>query len=554
MKYSTRAYEHKLIFPVKFGRLLLLFISILLILQFFQQNMVKYDVAASPMIEAFPITNENGHQIEPALAYNHKTDTFLVAWRDASAGSDFSDIDAQLITNDGELLGDVLPITTLPSQQRAPAIASHANTQDFIVTWVDNRNKLTSDSDIYDQVIRGGNLFGPNQPVNMEPGRVGGVNISPCAGSDSYLIAWHEDKDAGIPWLFYVYGRQIANNGIPFGAITPITADHPGAGFQQVDPDLVMENAGERILAVFRDARNRHAGSGTNDDIYGQLVNCAGQPLDTTDLPVTTQYSPAPGGNKQNGAAAAYDTNKERFLVVWQDERNDPIAGEPVTLDIYGQLLSADGDPLCTTPAGNFAITTADGNQQDVDVAYSSNSGAFLVVWTNYWQGDGNIYARLVSSCGEILLNEIVISDAAGDQTRPAVTYHEPSGRFLIVWQNDPDGNGQDAANDIYGAFYLPPPLNDGTFHAYMPIIAGTPLSPPEVDLEEAQSWLAGQTVNFAGIEDIPGYGRDGCDGAVARYKDEIVCYPAIPGNAIVSFDFCNYGTPDQNADDVRSF
>jgi hypothetical protein len=171
----------------------------------------------------------------------------------------------------------------------------------------------------------------------------------------------------------------------------PITADYPGPGFQQIDPDLVMDASGERILAVFRDSRNFSAGSGSNDDIYGQFINCASQPHDTGDFPVSTQFSPAPGGNKQNGAAAAYGTKKDRFLVVWQDARNDVNAGGADTIDIYGQVLSHEGAPLCTTPAGNFAITTADGNQQDVDVAYSSKFGAFLVVWTDYRQGEGDI-------------------------------------------------------------------------------------------------------------------------------------------------------------------
>jgi len=55
------------------------------------------------------------------------------------------------------------------------------------------------------------------------------------------------------------------------------------------------------------------------------------------------------------------------------------------------------------------------------------------------------------------------------------------------------------------------------------------------------------QTVHFERAEDIPGHNRDGCSGQVVRYKDEYkICQPAIPGDALVSFDYCNYGTADQ--------
>jgi hypothetical protein len=67
----------------------------------------------------------------------------------------------------------------------------------------------------------------------------------------------------------------------------------------------------------------------------------------------------------------------------------------------------------------------------------------------------------------------------------------------------------------------------------------------PQAEIR-AKAWLIQQTNFFARVEDIPGYGREGCKNQVARYKDIVVCYPAISGAALVSFDYCNYGTPDQ--------
>ena len=77
-------------------------------------------------------------------------------------------------------------------------------------------------------------------------------------------------------------------------------------------------------------------------------------------------------------------------------------------------------------------------------------------------------------------------------------------------------------------------------------VVHSYPAKPPPEAQAQAEAWLVKHTNSFTRISDIPGYGREGCTGQVARYKDSVVCYPAVPGDALVSFDFCDYGTPDQ--------
>ena len=74
------------------------------------------------------------------------------------------------------------------------------------------------------------------------------------------------------------------------------------------------------------------------------------------------------------------------------------------------------------------------------------------------------------------------------------------------------------------------------------------PLATPSSE-EKAINWLEGQTVRFHNVTQIPGYGRSGCDNRVVRYNDDAsICYPAVIGDALISFNYCNYGTPDQQA------
>ncbi len=83
----------------------------------------------------------------------------------------------------------------------------------------------------------------------------------------------------------------------------------------------------------------------------------------------------------------------------------------------------------------------------------------------------------------------------------------------------------------------------------YLPVILDNyPATWPPDSEGRAQTWLIQQTNTFIKISDIPGYNREGCPNQIARYKDSVVCYPAIPGDALVSFDYCHYGTPDQQA------
>lgn len=502
-------------------------------------------VDAFPNAAAFPISNAPLGQVQPAVAYNVDMDEFIVVWNDMRNGD--SDIYAQRIGSDSQLLGEELIISSALGAQQSPEVVARVDSTDFLVAWRDDRNFDTTDTDIYAQVVRAGTLYNTNQPINTNPGRIEGVNVSFCPPSDSYFIAWHEDEDAQADWEYFVYGRQVSNEGTAAGDIKLITADYPEPALQQQSPDLAFNSLSGNLLAVYRDARNADFGTQYNDDIYGQFLDCAGEVLQTEDFPVSMQYSEPPRGNKQNTPTIAYDHEHNHFLVVWQDERHDIVPGGADTLDIYGQLLSGDGRPLCSSPLFNFEITMTDNNQRDPVVAYGSRFDVFMVVWTDYRNGDGDIYAQLVTSDGRLLGEEIIISDAVGDQTLPAITYHPQSGQFLIVWQ---DGRNQ-ASNgmDIYGKFYLPTELPSpltGDYLIYLPLIGNNAYFLPERAEENAYCWVRGQMVNYPHVEDVPGYDRNSCTGQISRYKDTEACYPAIPGKAVVSFDYCNYGTPEQ--------
>ncbi len=145
---------------------------------------------------------------------------------------------------------------------------------------------------------------------------------------------------------------------------------------------------------------------------------------------------------------AAYDSQRDRFLVVWQDKRNDP--GRQWTLgygldnngDIYGRLVLPDGTPL---GAADIEISRTAQDAQWPFVLYNPQQQEYLVVWQevsplanagNWYDTCYDIEAQRISADGQLLDSPLVIADAIDCQWVPVASYDEQSNQFLIIWHD----------------------------------------------------------------------------------------------------------------------
>ena len=261
-------------------------------------------------------------------------------------------------------------------------------------------------------------------------------------------------------------------------------------------PDVACNSTNQEFLVVWQD-------TSSTPGIYGRRVRCDGT-LSGSRITISA-------GSGMRKPAVAYDSAKNRYLVVWEDG----------SFDIYGQLVSNTGSPV----GSNFVISNMPYPDHSPDVAYNPAWGEFLVVW-EYKTGDAqyDIYGRRVTASGSPVGSYIPLCTATNDQVRARVAYNSASDQYLVAWQDERNGNG-----DIYGQRVN----DDGT------------LPEGNFAIETTSTNAKGPAVACSG-------GTNGC--LVAWYEDETIIYGRlIPNSGLPTaprFEIIN-ATDNQKLQDV---
>ncbi|NOZ75476.1 MAG: T9SS type A sorting domain-containing protein [FCB group bacterium] len=116
-------------------------------------------------------------------------------------------------------------------------------------------------------------------------------------------------------------------------------------------------------------------------------------------------------------------------MLIWEETRNN-------SADIYGQILSWDGDPLLGT--SGVPLTEALNDQTNPSFDVNVNMGTALVVWEDFRDGmDFNLYGQLVDVQTPALIDSnVVICNADQYQLRPFVKALDQFG-YGIVWEDE---------------------------------------------------------------------------------------------------------------------
>jgi hypothetical protein len=353
----------------------------------------------------------------------------FVIWTDGRNGQD--DIYAQKLDSRGNILWAVdvrVNSDSGAAYQQFPAVAVDRN-GNAVVVWEDYRNGAT---DIYTQKLDGNGtrLWAADVRVNSGSGtayqRYPAVAVD---GSGNVIVAW-EDYRNGVP---DIYTQKLDGNGTWLWAADVRVNSDGGTAYQQY-PVVAMDGSGNAVI-VWVDDRNGHG------NIYAQKLDGNGNWLWAADVQVNSDSGTA----TQWFPAVAVD-GSGNDIVVWEDYRN----GAP---HIYAQKLGGNGNWLW---AADVQVSSEGGTgYQRFPAVAVDRSGNAIVVWENYRGGDSSdIYAQKLDGNGNRLWAASVrVSSNSGtaSQWSPAVAV-DGSGKAIVVWHDYRNGDGDIYAQKLDGS------------------------------------------------------------------------------------------------------
>ncbi|MBN1911068.1 MAG: trypsin-like serine protease [Pirellulales bacterium] len=162
--------------------------------------------------------------------------------------------------------------------------------------------------------------------------------------------------------------------------------------------------------------------------------------------PTTETVSDAFDDDIQRYASVATDADGD-FVVTWTNYRDadNNTANGHEEVDVYARRYQADGTPIGSA----FRVNTHLKNEQKWSSVAMDPDGDFVIAWSSYGQEDPNqfsygIYARRYDMFGRALGCEFQVNvTTGGDQQFPSVAM-DANGAFVIVWQSDQNGVGDD--------------------------------------------------------------------------------------------------------------
>lgn len=202
------------------------------------------------------------------------------------------------------------------------------------------------------------------------------------------------------------------------------------AGAQAVGREVVVaEMSAETFLpaAAYNSSRDEflvvwHCNWGGYRDIWASRLDRFGKVLGA--------FIVATGGNDRAQPAVAYDSQHDRYLVVWSYD----FWGNGSDWDVYGRLVPWNGpDPGST----EFVIWETTDSQWNPKVAYSTGDDEYVVVWTNTSASPATVSFRLLASTGTPGYAATLAGDGVHDFLNPDITYSWVRNEYLVAYEID---------------------------------------------------------------------------------------------------------------------
>lgn len=314
-----------------------------------------YSSDGTRVIGPISITFEAGAQ-RPRVAFAPASGYFVV-WENTNLNS--GDILGRGVGAGGVSFGNILNICGSNAGPQAFADVTATGLSSFLVVWQDGRNG--TDAEIYSQPLLGGVPFVPANirlTANSLPDQF--PAIAAGFGGKSFLV-WQRGNSTALLPNVPIMGELLYPDGTAATGEAPI-----GVGvYQGLLPAIAFDPDRNCFLAVWEAGWTPLF----DHDIVGALiaVNFVGNSFQWLNgVVVDSLY-------REYAPDVAYDDANDRYLVVWQSDRNN--SGD---WDIQGRYILPD-----LGPAGAFEpIATDVGiDQRSPAIAFGTAADEFWVVW-----------------------------------------------------------------------------------------------------------------------------------------------------------------------------
>jgi hypothetical protein len=377
----------------------------------------------------------------PAAAYDPELNRYLVVYQDVQyVDPDYLyPIYGQFVRLNGVPVGDPFQISEAGNSKHGPSIARGSDGR-FLAVW-DAQVDFDAPVLIVGQFVNpDGTLDGTNFTISDAVGFKMRPRVASAPDHGRFLVVWNDSRD-GETNGNDIYGQLISEDGTLLETTSGSNVAVSDAYGDQYESSVAYDSANGRFMAIWMDYRSE-----VNTDIYGQLINAdwGGEPLrgshyltaSNENFPISTEST-----DSQYLPALAFDDVNNRFLVVWQDCRD-----QGACFDIYGQLVNGyfDGmedilDYYGTDPEVNFMILDGGAGIGDLSIAKDNCNNGFLLAWPDYRSGLTNdIYGALLNEDGSLRDSDFVISQSANDELLPSVAVNGNCGALVAFEDQAP--------------------------------------------------------------------------------------------------------------------
>ena len=400
--------------------------------------------AAQPVGGPVVISSLPEDQREPAVAYNEQRQEYLVVWWNDRPGND--DIYAQRVGQEGQPVGPWFSISAGQGvERRRPDVAWNSRRNEYLVVWYHN------DWIHARRVPAVGGVLGSEITVDQGTQELSNYpRVAYAYTSDKYVVVWQSwTTDGQVILTSSVAARTLTTDGNLEGPVFLVSQDTVG-------------NARFGPRVAYNRSRNEHLVVWQQFDIYtGKSRIFARRLLGSGGLmfPESIPISTAQGDHIFPDVAGMPTSPHEGFyLVTWEDQTG--------ASQVRAQRLNGEG----YLQGPSFLVDTRDGSEASVaSVAANERSDAYLVAWaTTTWSPYlwRDLRVRSVSLGGALVGAEELISGNSADY--PAVA-SGPQEDFLVVYQDTAQTGTQ---HDIYGQLWgsREAPVGPG-YDVYLPVV-----------------------------------------------------------------------------------